>query len=858
MMMPPPQSQPCDPVQTPPSMLTAPLQPEEIAAVQNSSKNGAHEKSAKTPMIPVPADGLPCNFAMPDFGGKPTNLYPYQQADGQLVGYVARWDIINPETGEREKKILPLCYCDIGNGKKAWRSAGMPTPRPLYRLPEILARQDAPIIVCEGEKTAEAAKVLFPDYATTTPMHGAKSPQKTDWSALRGRTVMIAPDYDAAGEAFADAVYDLCRKAGSIRILRFAADTLGNFVFTQQGKSRREGGIPEGYDLADALRDGWTADTIAQLPHTLFERPYIPVTELDTLQQGIPQMMFRLHPNGVEHRVEDKDGNDEWRWISSFLAITHQTRDANGGNWGRVLELIDNDGKRKEYVMPMAALAGDGVAYREALLGLGLRLAPSANKLLHTYITTCNPKKRATCVGKTGWHTLSANGTPCFVLPGKVYGIQPNERIVLQQEQVTENYSVTGTLPEWQQKIGNLCVGNSRLILAICAALSGPMLELLGEENFGVHLSGGSSVGKTTALHVATSVWGVPLASWRTTDNAAEALAGAANDTALFLDELSQVGGAAADAMAYMLGNGSGKARARRDGSARVPLQFRLVFLSTGEIGLASKMQECGKQAKAGQTVRFIEIAADAGKGYGLFENIHEANDGNQLSLALKDHVKNFRGSVGDAFLRALVEQRADIGERVGRARRRWVEEHTPTGSDGQVQRVAQKFGLIAAVGELAVHLGILPWPPEMASNACIQLLIEWVAQRGGTQSHEVSEVAQRLRSLIAQHGSSRFESPWIDGSEYISTEKIINRLGFRRLTPEKEWEYFLLPDTFDKEIIAGMAGKLVKEYLAAQGMILRDVQGKYTISMRVPGCGQLRLYHVPAGILEGGRDVYA
>ena len=85
-----------------------------------------------------------------------------------------------------------------------------------------------------------------------------------------------------------------------------------------------------------------------------------------------------------------------------------------------------------------------------------------------------------------------------------------------------------------------------------------PLLEPLGEENFGFHVEGGSSIGKTTLLRVAASVWGAPIQSWRTTDNAAEGLARAANDGLLILDELSQVDGTAADAMAYMLGNGVG------------------------------------------------------------------------------------------------------------------------------------------------------------------------------------------------------------------------------------------------------------------------------------------------------------
>ncbi len=835
--------------------LMIPISEEEaVQAVQATGK--IKDVPEKTPIFPVPDDAPPCNFMLPKLG-KPAALYAYHMASGELLGYNARFETVNSDTGKREKTILPVCFCNVKGGKRAWRSVGMPVPRPLYRLPELSKRGEATVLICEGEKTADAAQFLFPDMVATTPMHGAKSPHKTDWTSLRGRTVMISPDVDAAGEAFADMVYDLCHDAGATRILRLSPETFGKWIFTEEGKIPRGETIPEGYDLADALADGWTAEAIADLPHTLFEKPYIAASKMEELQQGIPESTFRLRPNGVELRKEDKEGNVEWQWFCSFLAVTCQTRDAAGENWGRIVELVDNDGRRKEYVLPMTALAGDGVAYRETLFSLGLRLSPHAKNHLYSYITVCNPLKRATCVPKTGWHDVSGAGQ-CFVLPGKVYGMMARERIVLQQEQVSTHYTIKGTVLEWQQQIGRYCVSNTRLLLAISTALCGPLLELLGEENFGLHLSGGSSIGKTTALIVAASIWGVPLASWRTTDNAAESLACAANDTALFLDELSQVGGAAADAMAYMLGNGAGKARARKDGSARTPLQFRLVFLSTGEIGLATKMLECGKQSKAGQAVRFIEIAADAGKGHGLFECIHDAKDGNQLSLLLKDRAKRYQGSVGDAFLQGLVSQREEVRERISSARRNWVEKYVTEGCDGQVQRVAQKFALIAAAGELAIHLGIFPLQPETVSDACVQLLGEWVAGRGGTQAHEVDQAARRLRSLVAKHGSSRFETPWTEGyaeSNSIQIQKVIDRLGFKRLTAAKEWEYFLLPDAFEQEVIGGMAPKLAKEYLADQGLIRRDEQRKYTVSLRVPGFKQMRLYHIPAGILEAGGD---
>lgn len=850
MTAPQSQTQACELIQTPPDMVTAPLQPEEIAAAQNGNKNGVHEKSAKTPIIPVPADAPICNFEMPPFGGKPAKLYPYHQADGQLIGHVARWDIIHPETGEREKKILPVCYCDLGGGKMAWRSAGMSSPRPLYRLPEILAQPDVPIIVCEGEKTAEAAQMLFPDFITTTPMHGAKSPQKTDWSVVKGRRVIIATDHDEAGSQFGDAVYDLCVAAGADSVFHLPAEAVGKRLPVETGFEPRGSDVPQGYDLADALEDGWTFQGMDRFLKLVSPSPYIKESDLSDLN-GKMGAEFRLTPSGVEHAkpVKDDDGNltIEWTWFCSYLAITHQTRDGQADNWGRVCVIIDNDGRRKEYVLPMSALAGDGVAYREKLLSLGVRLAPNGKQLLHSYITMANPKARATCVLKCGWH-----GT-CYVMPNKIYGRVSGERIVLQNLGSIRQNNAKGLLADWQNNVGVLCQDNSRLIFAVCVALSGILLEPLGEENFGFHIEGPSSIGKTTLMHIAVSVWGSAIQSWRTTDNAAEGLARQANDGFLALDELSQVDGFAADAMAYMLGNGAGKARSRRDGVAKPVERFRLAFLSSGETGLASKVQESGKQTKAGQTVRFIEIQADAGKGYGVFDELHGFADGNRFSTELKHRAAQNTGAVADAFLTMLCVNREAVIERVIEARKCWVIEHVPADVDGQVHRVGQKFALVAAVGELAIASGILPWPAGAAEKACAGLLSDWLAARGGTKAHEVRDAERRLRAFIAEHGGARFEPVWLDTAGDPPDRKTINRAGFKRMADAGTWEYFVLPSVFEKEVIAGLNKTLVKGHLASVGLILRDGAGKYTPSIRVPGHGQMRLYHVPSIILATG-----
>jgi hypothetical protein len=139
------------------------------------------------------------------------------------------------------------------------------------------------------------------------------------------------------------------------------------------------------------------------------------------------------------------------------------------------------------------------------------------------------------------------------------------------------------------------------------------------------------ATGKSTALHVAGSVWGGGdtngyVRSWRATANALEGVCLSHSDTLLCLDVLSQLAARDAGEAAYMLANGSGKSRSSRDGSARKAAKWRVLFLSSGEIGLADKVAEDGrgKRLVAGQEIRIVDVAADAGAGMGMFENLHD------------------------------------------------------------------------------------------------------------------------------------------------------------------------------------------------------------------------------------------
>ncbi len=173
-----------------------PLVPDEVSKAEAGST--AKSQPKPVPIVPVPFNAPPIQYRHPKHG-EPSKAWPYHDAQRRLVGYVLRWDFTGAD-GEPGKEIRPICYCETGDLQRAWCLVGMPAPRPLLRLPDILARPDARVLVVEGEKSADGAAKLFPDLVATTPPHGSKSPHKADWTPLKGRQVVVWPDNDKSGK----------------------------------------------------------------------------------------------------------------------------------------------------------------------------------------------------------------------------------------------------------------------------------------------------------------------------------------------------------------------------------------------------------------------------------------------------------------------------------------------------------------------------------------------------------------------------------------------------------------------------------------------------------------------------------
>jgi putative DNA primase/helicase len=158
--------------------------------------------------------------------------------------------------------------------------------------------------------------------------------------------------------------------------------------------------------------------------------------------------------------------------------------------------------------------------------------------------------------------------------------------VVYQGQGLAEHdYQEAGTLEGWKREVAAPAIGNSRLAIALCAGLVGPLLAWAGAEGGGLHLRGPSSIGKSTALEAAASIWGPKsfVRQWRATANGLEGAAELANETLLVLDELAQLAPGEAGSVAYMLANGCGKSRAAQNGDARAAKRWQTFFCHQGK-----------------------------------------------------------------------------------------------------------------------------------------------------------------------------------------------------------------------------------------------------------------------------------
>lgn len=527
-------------------------------------------------------------------------------------------------------------------------------------------------------------------------------------------------------------------------------------------------------------------------------------------------------------------------FVCSPIEVIAKTRDTSSGTWGRLLQWRDDDSELHTWSMPLALLQGDAREYRKELASQGLNITtnPKQRSYLDTYIQDYPIHKRALCVDKLGWHGEQ------YILPDGAIGSDGKQLIVYQSAHaINSTIAQQGTLEQWRDELCKKLAEQSRFVFSIACAFAGQLLALLDDDGGGFHLLGSSSMGKSLSLKVAASVWGKPdryVKTWRSTDNALEGTASECNDSFLPLDEISDSDAKAVGRTIYMLGNGTGKGRSTVTGHNRTTKTWRIIFLSNGEESLQNFMAQAGQKTNAGIEVRVAHIDADAGKGLKTFDSLVLAKTSEAQADKIKELSHAYYGVAGMAWLEHITIDKAATTATA----KQLIEDFMSNYSDlaAQAHRVAKRFAIVAAAGEMATLAGITGWQSGQATTAVMTCLDNWLDNYGRDGEHEQRQIIEHIKAFIEQHGSSRFQ-PCYRNTRLDFEERTPNRVGYRNM---ETGDYYFSKETFDK-VCAPFSKKKVLQVLEEADLLLLNQ-------------GDRKIYKAPDTLFSGKQrpSVYA
>lgn len=562
---------------------------------------------------------------------------------------------------------------------------------------------------------------------------------------------------------------------------------------------------------------------------------------------------YTLRSNGVF--VIDKNGEE--KQICGPLWEVAKTRDMDGDGWGTVLCWIDQDGRSREHSFPIGLLYDSGKSVLiTQLASMGLKIIPSGGSALLNYLASFHSQDRRCATGQTGWH-IDADDHMSFVLPNEVLRLTVGELLVFQPESINQNRDAiksSAELAHWQTHVANPCVGNPVLIFSLCAGLASPLLKLVGLDCTGFHFYGMSSQGKTTALQVASSVWGngsdpagagvCYIQRWNSTVNALEALAANHNDILLALDEMATCDAHDFGRVVYNLAGGQGKSRLSKDSNLKPRREWHFVFLSTGEISVRQKIEESGKQAKAGQLNRLIDIPVTDQ----IILNSH-----GQSASAFADQLKvacsDYYGTAGPALINHILSLHTNfqgVCAVMIKEFNNCIERLDPNLKlSTDAHRAVRRMAVVLLAGEQSIDAGILPMTKDALFESIIVIRNTWLNNFVDQSLMAVLGV----RDFVSRFHESKF---WNIGTHLTSGPVIHDMAGYK----DPGRNIFIFTDEGFKRACGDSEPRQVAAALKGHGLLYQNESGRFKSKHELPDVsGRARFYAVNTSILGFSLD---
>ncbi|HID1011861.1 TPA: DUF927 domain-containing protein, partial [Enterobacter roggenkampii] len=446
--------------------------------------------------------------------------------------------------------------------------------------------------------------------------------------------------------------------------------------------------------------------------------------------------------------------------------------------------------------------------------GVNVTTKSTFRAILADWLQQCGAGQEWIISHTTGWH----HGA--YIMPdGEVIGDPEMPILFNGRSAASSGYAVAGTAESWRDSVAYLAGGNPSMMLGVAAALSAPLIGLVGADGFGVHLFEQSSAGKTTTANIASSIWGEPDAlrlTWYGTALGIANEAEAHNDSLLPLDEVGQ-GSSAKDVAtsAYTLFNGAGKLQGAKEGGNRELKRWRTVAISTGEMDIETFLAAGGIRVKAGQLVRLLNIPMEKSTAFNGLAN------GKAHADALKESWIDNHGAAGREWVKWLATHQQEAKQAVRDAQTRW-RSLIPADYGEQVHRVAERFAILEAA--LVTGSPITGWSEQASRDAIQHSFNAWVKEFG-TGNKEHQQIIEQCEAFLNAHGLSRYAPlPYCP-----SDMPIRDMAGYRERGKHDDspMVFYTFPSAFEKEMAQGFNAKQFARVLAESGMLTPPASGR-------------------------------
>ncbi|MGK4467725.1 phage NrS-1 polymerase family protein [Mammaliicoccus sciuri] len=337
-------------------------------------------------------------------------------------------------------------------------------------------------------------------------------------------------------------------------------------------------------------------------------------------------------------------------------------------------------------------------------------------------------------------------------------------------------FKTKGTLQDYSDTVFKQVKDSPMAMMFVYASLGSILLYDFNVEPFIIDLSGKTSTGKTTALKVASSVWGTDdlRSEWNTTKVSVERKASMMNSFPLIYDDTRKAPVYQLADIVYQFSGGRSKGRGNIH-SIDSESTWQNILISTGETSIVEYGQE-----KAGISARVITLQDNP------------FSDDVDLR-ALYDGLENNFGHLGLAFIDQYNKHKLEYKESFKGHEKLFIEK---AGDNEVMQRLGRPFALLQTSAEILNDIEGF----EHNLYSTVQCAYESMKESNKSIDKpkqllvEVLEYMQANRNNIIGEGYPELYSGEIKGIYKnsmlgVQSETLKNLLGHELTTIVKEWD---------------------------------------------------------------------